>query len=252
MPKSQKKENIDWEKLAVPELKEKYLLEVKNKFEILSLEADEQGQPASEIMWKNLKESIEHGNLTAPKIEKKKSKAWMTDEIMEKMEARKKAKNTLAYEPLNKEIKKLCKNAKEEWFNTKCEEIESHINVNGTKKMHNCIKELTGSTRNNSTMGCIKDKDGNMLFENGKVLDRWAEYVGELFADTRPDLPEPSNDRGPPIMKSEVEKAIRITQLGKAPGDDGITTEMLKLLEDFGTDKLSELFNEIYLNRHIS
>ena len=29
-------------------------------------------------------------------------------------------------------------------------------------------------------------------------------------------------------MKSEVEKAIKITQLGKAPGDDGITTEMLK------------------------
>ena len=34
----------------------------------------------------------------------------------------------------------------------------------------------------------------------------------------------------------------------KAPGEDGITTEMLKTLEDFGIDKLTELFNDIYSN----
>ena len=85
-----------------------------------------------------------------------------------------------------------------------------------------------------------------MLFESDKVLERWAEYVGELFADARPELPEPSNDRGPPIIKSEVERAIKNTQLGKAPGDDGITTEMLKALEEFGIEKLTDLYNEIY------
>ena len=47
-------------------------------------------------------------------------------------------------------------------------------------------------------------------------------------------------------MKAEVERAIKNSQLGKAPGEDGITTEMLKLLEDFGIDKLTELFNAIY------
>ena len=102
MPKSQKKEFIDWEKLSVPEIKEKYLIDVKNKFEILSLEADEQSQQTTpETKWKRLKSSIEHANESAPKIVKKKTKSWMTDEIMEKMEARKKAKNTQAYEKYN-------------------------------------------------------------------------------------------------------------------------------------------------------
>ena len=102
------------------------------------------------------------------------------------------------------------------------------------------------SSSSSSSTGCIKDKDGNMLFVSDKVLERWAEYVGELFADARPELPEPSNDRGPPIIKSEVERAIKNTQLGKAPGDDGITTEMLKALEEFGIEKLTDLYNEIY------
>ena len=60
--------------------------------------------------------------------------------------------------------------------------------------------------------------------------------------DTRP----PSNDRGPPILKEEVQKALKNFQLGKAPGNDGITTEMLKALEDFGVDKLTDLYNDIY------
>ena len=73
-----------------------------------------------------------------------------------------------------------------------------------------------------------------MIFEREKVLNRWSEYIGDLFADERPPLPEPSNDRGPPILKVEVERAIKSSQLGRAPGDDGITTEMLKFLEVFG------------------
>ena len=48
MPKSQKKkELIDWGKLVVPEMREKYLVEVSNKYEALSMETDEQGEISS-------------------------------------------------------------------------------------------------------------------------------------------------------------------------------------------------------------
>ena len=74
MPKSQKKEFIDWGKLSSDEMKEKYLVDVKNKYELLSLEVYEQNETVvnSETKWKRLKESIEHANEAAPKIEKKK------------------------------------------------------------------------------------------------------------------------------------------------------------------------------------
>ena len=92
----------------------------------------------------------------------------------------------------------------------------------------------------------MKDKEGNRIFENDKILERWSEYIADLFSDDRPPPPTPSNDRGPPILKDEVRKAIKNSQLGKAPGDDGVTTEMIKILEEFGVEKLTTLYNEIY------
>ena len=223
MPKNQnkKKEFIDWGKLKVPEMKEKYMVDVSNRYETLSLEADEQGEVSQgnkiKAKWENLKSSILHANESAPKVEKKGKQRWMTDDILEKMEIRKRAKNTPDYKIYHKEIQKACKLEKEKWVNEKCEEIEENLRVNGTKKMHANIKELVGDKKGNAGSSCIKDKGGKMLFEKDQVLQRWSEYIGDLFADDRPPLPTPSNNDGPPIMKEEVEKALKSTQMGKAP-----------------------------------
>ena len=251
MPASlnKKKEFIDFGKLATPEMKEKYLIDVKNKYEILSMETDaqEENSCASERKWTFFKNSVLHANENAPKIQRKKKQVWMTEEILAKMDKRKQAKNTPEYAQIDREIRRNCRKEKEKWCNKKCAEIEESQKLNATKKMHDSIKELAGNSKSSNSGGsCIKDKEGNMIFEREKILERWAEYIGDLFSDTRPPLPTPSNDRGPPILKEEVERAIRKSQGGKAPGDDGITVEMIKLLEDFGIDKLTDLYNEIY------
>ena len=90
-----------------------------------------------------------------------------------------------------------------------------------------------------------------MFFKKKEVLGRWAEYVGELFEDKKPPLPQPSNNNGPSILKSEVELAMKNSPEGKAPGEDGINTEMLKHLDQFGIDTMTELFNDIYDSGHI-
>ena len=250
MPTSlKKKTSIDYGKLATPAMQEKYLIDVKNQYEVLSMETDvqETNISSSDKKWNLLKNSILHANENAPKIERKKKQIWMTDQIMNLMAERKKAKNPQEYTKIDKEIRKSCRIAKENWINQKCDQIEENQKLNGTKKMHDDIKLITGDKKNSNSAGsCIKDKEGNMIFESDKILERWAEYVGDLFADTRPPLPTPSNERGPPILKAEVQKAIKNARSGKAPGDDGITTEMLKLLEDFGVEKLTDLYNEVY------
>ena len=76
------------------------------------------------------------------------------------METRKQAKNAPEYEKHNREVKRLCKAAKEAWYNHTCDDIEHYLNVNGTKTMHDCIKELAGVSKGNSSTGCIKDKNG--------------------------------------------------------------------------------------------
>ena len=75
--------------------------------------------------------------------------------------------------------------------------------------------------------------------------------MGDLFADNRPPLPMPSNNEGPPILKSEVKEALKNSKNGKAAGEDGITTEMIRALEDFGVDTLTDMFNDMYETGHI-
>ena len=52
-------------------------------------------------------------------------------------------------------------------------EIEDTQIHNGTKKMHSYIKELVGNNKSNkSANSCIKDKEGKMIFEQVKILER--------------------------------------------------------------------------------
>ena len=117
--------------------------------------------------------------------------------------------------------------------------------------MHEDIKIITGNTKTKNSNGCIKDKNGKVIFEKDKALERWSEYIGDLFSDNRPALPSPSNLEGPPILQEEFKNAIRKSRIGKAPGEDGITTEMIKAIGQFGIEKLSELYNNIYGTGHI-
>ena len=77
---------------------------------LIAEQCQESSEP--EKKWQQLKESINYANESAPKLERKTKKVWMTEEILTKMEERKKAKSTSAYKPKNKEIQKLCKKRK--------------------------------------------------------------------------------------------------------------------------------------------
>ncbi|GFN95209.1 transposon tx1 uncharacterized 149 kda protein [Plakobranchus ocellatus] len=55
-----------------------------------------------------------------------------------------------------------------------------------------------------------------------------------------------NNFAGPPIMKEEVETAVKKMKHGKAIGPDNISVELIEALEDFGIGKVTRLLNEIY------
>ena len=115
-----------------------------------------------------------------------------------------------------------------------------------SKAAHDDIRLITNKRRTTSNSNCIKDKHGNILFQAEEITKRWCQYIGELFGDDRPHAPLPNNNDGPPILKCEVSNALKKMKDGKAQGEDGITTEMLKVLEEFTVEKLTELFNDIY------
>jgi hypothetical protein len=108
--------------------------------------------------WECLKNSFQTANL--PPKEQNKNKLWMTSDILSKMAERKKAKNTPQYEILDKEIRRMCRSAKEEWLETKCKKIEELSIQHKSKEMYNEISQIPNKKPNRNRNSCIKNNQG--------------------------------------------------------------------------------------------
>ena len=88
-----------------------------------------------------------------------------------------------------------------------------------------------------------------MLFEPCDILERWAEYIEDLFEDDRGGKPPIEKEMdGPKIMKEEVREAMKKTKIGKAAGPDNITVEALEALGEWGINHITEILNLVYDN----
>ena len=170
----------------------------------------------------------------------------MTQEILDKMNTRRKAKDDpIKYKCIDNEIKRMCNEAKEAWLNVQCEEIEK-TKTTDSKYMHSKINDIANK-KSSSQSGCIKSKDGNILMNKTDILKRWTEYIEDLFYDVRKDQQEINKPmEGPPISETEVENAIREMKKGKAVGPDLIPVEAYEALDEWGIKKLTILLNNIY------
>ena len=131
---------------------------------------------------------------------------WMTAPILQKMNQSRLAKgdNDL-YNLLHKEIKQACIEAKEAWLNEQCLLIEQLDTAHKTNLIHCQIKEVTGKKRGNGTTTCVKAEDGTIIMEKDKILDRWSEYIDELYDDDRGEMPVITTGSISPITYQEVE-----------------------------------------------
>ena len=165
------------------------------------------------------------------------------------MEERRKAKyDKVRYNSLDEQIKKKCNKAKEEWVNEQCHQIERN-QYRDSKYMHSKIKEVSGKKGgiNASVANGIKSKEGTILMEKEDSLNRWSEYIEELYDDDRGEKPVISkNMDGPPIVEEEVTPAIKNMKHGKATGPDNIPVEIISGLGHVGAKMTTKLLNAIY------
>ena len=241
LKKGKKIQKLDYEKLYNPEIRMNYSVHVENRFETLIDEGEE-------ITWDSMRNIlIETAEVYCPKKEKINRKKWMTEDILAMMRSRQKVRNRQGseYKEIDKNIKLKCRVAKEKWLNEQCEEIESQLG--NDHNVYKRINEISGRKLRCSNSGCIKAKDGNMLTEKEEVLNRWVEYIGDLFHDVRNTVPVFTDTlEGPKILKSEVQEAIRKIRRNKAAGPDGIVVEMIDALQEYGVDILTNVINKIY------
>jgi hypothetical protein len=125
------------------------------------------------------------------------------------------------------------KTAKEEWLNQQCKTIQKELERGNSKPAHETLKKITNPQQNKTTV--IEDSSGELLTESFAVLTRWTEYCRELYNyPIEPDISLLDSDLSQretaqlPVLKEEVEEAIRSLKTGKSPGVDNIPGELLK------------------------
>ena len=84
------------------------------------------------------------------------------------------------YMKLKHLIQKQCREAKDKYYEDKCKEIEMLDKVH-SQLLYQKIKELR--PKGNRMVQLIKSKQGKNLTEKEEVMERWAEYVEDLYKD---------------------------------------------------------------------
>ena len=265
--KTRKTEKWNVSKLKRPEISHAYrstldkqLQEEKNlegsKMPILKMweEVEIRDKREIEETWNKLKERIE---MVAEEICGKeqimKKQNWMTSDILAKMEDRRKAKNlgdAGRYKKLKQEIQKLCREAKDKYYEDMCKEIEMLDRVH-SHLLHKKIKEMR--PKGNSFLQTIKNKQGKSLVEKDEVMERWAEYVEELYKDESRSVAYMGELRevGCSITSEEIAHVIKELPKGKACGIDNIPAELLQSMGEKGMEIMVKLINKIYNSGYI-
>ena len=124
------------------------------------------------------------------------------------------------------------KKAKENWIGEQCQNIDDCLKKNNSKKAYKLVQDLIGTKQERTTT--IQDNGGTCLTENEDILKRWTEYCSELYnyrATGDPEVlnvPPATNNVNHPILREEVEAAVKSLKKGKSAGVDNIPAELLQ------------------------
>ena len=87
------------------------------------------------------------------------------------------------YKSINRMIHKECNKARETWMNDRCMDIEN-LSKSDQQMMYEKVSEVTRE-RMYKQGKAIKKKDGTVVMGKEEVMERWDEYISELFRDNR-------------------------------------------------------------------
>ena len=228
---------FDLEKLKDPEVAETFKAMIGGKFAPLTLlDADDLNM--DDLINKFNVAVTETANETLGKYRHQKQ-PWVTPDIFHLCNKRRELKKdkfttegAKQYNAVNQQIKKGMVKARETWIEERCQETDDSLGKNNSKKAFQLVKDLTSSKQGRTTT--IQDKNGKRLTEDKDILNRWTEYCSELYnhkAKGDPEVlkrPPVTNTDSHPILREEVEAAVKSLKPGKSTGVDNIPAELLQ------------------------
>ena len=97
----------------------------------------------------------------------------------------------------------------------------------------------------------MKNNDGKVLFDEKVILERWVEYIGELYSDERSGKSTDTNSIYDTVYISEMEVRETIIKLpkGKPTGIDEIPAESLQNMGNNGMKMMTWIINKYHNTR---
>ena len=106
-------------------------------------------------------------------------------------------------------------------------------------------RQLTKSTT-------IQDKSGKCLREENEILNRWTEYCSDLYnyeTEGDPivlDCPQIQDEEHHPILREDVEAAVKMLMMKKSAGIDNIPAELVQAGGETLIDILTAICNKTW------
>lgn len=259
-----KSRKYDLQKLQQKETKQKFTVELRNRFSCLT-EEDAETDTVTGLMehrWKNFKQTY---NETAEKVlgfQKRKDKPWISLDTWKKIDERKEVKKKVddaksarikerkktEYSEKAREVKRSLQLDKRRWADGLASDAEAAAQAGNMRGVYDSTKKLCNVRQR--SMDVIRDKSEKMLTTDAEVLERWKEHFTEVLNRPEPETEAEVITDGVEEMevnteyfsKEEIGKSIDDLKNHKAAGLDGITAEVLKADKDTTVNKLEDIF----------
>ena len=246
---------FDLEKLRDPAISKAFQAQVGGKFAALNFvdsDVDTLAEDINEVLRSTASEVLGK--------RRKKAKPWITNKVLDLCDRRRELRSKKhssqealkEYRQAHNKVRKEILAAKEDWIEEQSRSIDSHMERGNSKAAYSALKTLTSTSKPRMTV--MESKDGKLLTDNQEVLERWTEYCGDLYNyELKPDvsllqadLLLDDGEDSPPILKEEVEAAVRSLKPGKSPGVDNVPAELVKHGGDETVQALTVLCRKIW------
>ena len=218
--------------------KEKFQLQLQNRFEVLSEEGEENVEEMVRKITKAIQESAMDtaGRHREQKNENHRSKTKDILKRTREMIEKGLPGANIAYAEICKTVRKLSRD---------------DIRQYNTMRVKKAVETGKGLKKDATKEECkvmipsLKEEDGSIITNKERILERCAEFYEKLYEDTVQSIANVETEEVPSILTSEVERALSQIKSSKAPGEDQIVAEMIRAGGEIARRKIQELFNAV-------
>jgi len=143
---------------------------------------------------------------------------------------------TAAYKATRSDAQRAARKCANDYWSSLAEQIQRSSDTGNLKEMYKGIKTAFGPTANKTAP--LKSLSGELITDRKQQLERWVQHYEALYSTENQVTSEAlqsieslptMNDIDEIPSEDELLKAIEALTIGKAPGNDGIPPEVIKV-----------------------